>query len=615
MLALFIIKVQGDRMTKQNNTQETTLADLPNWDLSHLYHSPEDKALQADINHITQRCADFAAKYKDKVSLLDSEELANAICEYEQIEDMLGKISSYAQLLYADDMNNPQNSQFYQNIQEQITTLTSQNLFFTLQLNKIDDDKLHAYYQQSKKIAKYWPWIQEIRRLRPYQLEADLERLLHEKSVTGNLAWNRMFDESLAKLRFPFNGEKLTVEEICDKMTDCNQEIRKKAAKSFGKILGSNNNHFSLIINTLVKDKAIEDKWRGFKQPIESRNIANSVENEVVESLLTTVQRNYPTLSHRYYRLKASWFGRKKLHYWDRNAPLPEVQEKIYQWQEAKELVISAYNNFSVEMAQLGERFFTENWIDAPVRPGKASGAFAHPTVPSAHPYIMLNYLGRARDVMTLAHELGHGVHQLLSAQQGALMADTPLTLAETASVFGEQLTFQELLKRTSERKQRRALLASKVEDMLNTVVRQIAFCQFEIQLHQERKQGELTAERINEIWLHTQQESLGEAIILDKEYAYYWSYIPHFIHTPFYVYAYAFGDCLVNSLYALYQNYSAQGRAKEFETKYLDMLRAGGSLRHKELLKPFGLDATDSEFWQQGLNVISRMIDELEQE
>jgi oligoendopeptidase F len=365
---------------------------------------------------------------------------------------------------------------------------------------------------------------------------------------------------------------------------------------------------FALITNTLAKDKEIADRWRGFADIADDRHLSNRVEREVVDALVAAVRAAYPRLSHRYYALKAQWFGKKRLPYWDRNAPLPAVPTRTVGWTEAKNTVLTAYGAFSPKMAEIAERFFDDRWIDAPVRPGKAPGAFAHPTTPSAHPYVLLNYQGKPRDVMTLAHELGHGVHQVLAAPNGALMAPTPLTLAETASVFGEMLTFKKLLAGTRDAKERKAMLAAKVEDMINTVVRQIAFYTFERAVHTERKNGELTAERIGELWLDVQRESLGPAIELKPGYETFWVYIPHFIHTPFYVYAYAFGDCLVNSLYAVYENAS-----DGFVERYLAMLSSGGTKPYAELLAPFGLNARDPMFWQGGLGVIERMISELE--
>lgn len=581
---------------------------LPKWDLKDLYSAPDSKAVQEDIKKLAALCAAFSKKYDGKIAKASGAVLGAAVVEYEKIQELSGKLGSYAQLLYAGDMNNPKNGQFYQNISEQLTTIGSQTLFFTLHLNKIPEKQFQALIKSDKKLAHYAPWLREVRQFKPYQLDDTLEKLLLEKSVTGAAAWSRLFDETLAGLRFPYKGKQLGCEEIISNLSSPDEKVRKESAKVFGKVLGENNKTFSLIMNTLAKDKAVEDDWRGFKRPIDSRNMANAVEAEVVTALLTAVKKSYPKLSHRYYKMKAGWFGKKKLNYWDRNAPLPKAPEKKYSWEEAKELVLSSYYAFSPEIGKIGQKFFDNAWIDVPARAGKASGAFAHPTVPSAHPYLLLNYLGRSRDVMTLAHELGHGVHQVLSAKQGQLMADTPLTLAETASVFGEQLTFREMLRRTKSKAERKVLIAGKVEDMLNTVVRQIAFCNFEIKLHDERRKGELMPERINQIWLEVQSESLGTGIQFDKEYAYYWSYISHFIHSPFYVYAYAFGDCLVNSLYAVYEK-----QPKGFQAKYIEMLKAGGTLRHKELLKPFGLDASKPAFWQQGLDIISGYIDQLE--
>jgi oligoendopeptidase F len=432
--------------------------------------------------------------------------------------------------------------------------------------------------------------------------------LFHEKSVTGAGAWNRLFDETMGALRFKVDGKELAIEQTLSLMQDANGKKRRAASEALAKTFKENLRTFALITNTLAKDKEISDRWRGFKDIADSRHLANRVEPEVVDALVSAVRAAYPRLSHRYYALKAKWFGKKTLPHWDRNAPLPKVESRIIGWDEAKDTVLNAYGAFSPRMADVAEPFFSRNWIDAPARPGKQAGAFSHPTVPSAHPYVLLNYQGKPRDVMTLAHELGHGVHQVLAAPNGALMAPTPLTLAETASVFGEMLTFKALLARTTDVKQRRAMLASKVEDMINTVVRQIAFYSFERKVHTERREGELTAERLGEIWLEVQSESLGPAIDLKTGYENFWVYIPHFIHSPFYVYAYAFGDCLVNSLYAVYEKAD-----KGFADRYLDMLAAGGTKHHKELLAPFGLDATDPKFWSMGLKVVEGLIDELE--
>jgi len=587
-------------------------AKLPEWDLSDLYPGMQAVPLMRDLQRAAQLCERFRKHYEGKVESLPGQTLAEAVAAYETLQDLLGRIGSYAQLCYAKAMTDPETGRFYQNMQEQLTDLSTQTLFFTLAINKISDEAM-AEKLLSPPLRKYAPWLRDVRAFKPYQLADDLEKILHEKVVAGRAAWIRLFDETVASLRFPIGNKKLTEPQALDLLSSREAATRRKTALIIGKVMEEHAPLFALITNTLAKDKDIEDRWRGFKQPVSSRNVSNYIEDKVVETLMATVQRNYPRLSHRYYGVKARWFGKKQLEYWDRNAPLPQDRDRKYSWKEAQELVLTAYRNFSPQLADLGTEFFKKGWIDAPVRPGKAPGAFAHPTVPSAHPYLLLNYQGKTRDVMTLAHELGHGVHQVLSAKQGALMCDTPLTLAETASVFGEQLTFREMLRREQNPRRRKIMIAAKVEDMLNTVVRQVAFCEFEKRVHAERKQGELTASRICDIWMGVQGESFGNSIRIHGNYRYFWTYIPHFIHTPFYVYAYAFGDCLVNSLYAVYEQESARGRGKAFEQKYLAMLEAGGTLRHKELLAPFGLDASKPDFWQQGLNVIAGFIDELE--
>src|SRR5215475_15072954 len=554
---------------------------LPEWDLSDLYPGLDSEALHRDLTDLTENAETFRAAFEGRLAELPGAKLGAAIASYERLQEKIGRIMSYASLVHAGDLSNPEIGRFYQTMQERTNAISTGLLFFTLEINRLDEAGLEAKLNDPV-LARYRPWLRDVRAFRAHQLTDELEKLLHEKSVAGRAAWVRLFDETIADLRFPFRGKELTEPEALDLLSDRDADIRREAALIVGEVLGRNVRTFGLIINTLAKDKEIEDRWRQFVRPISSRNLANFVEDDVVDALITAVRGSYPRLSHRYYRLKADWFGVEELPFWDRNAPLPEEEERTISWPEAAETVLSAYRAFSPEMAAVGGRFFAGRWIDAPVRPGKAPGAFAHPTVPSAHPYLLLNYHGKTRDVMTLAHELGHGVHQVLAAPQGALLADTPLTLAETASVFGEMLTFRALLKQESDPKRRRILLASKVEDMLNTVVRQIAFHEFERRLHDERREGELTSDRIAEIWMATQIESLGPVLRFDEDYRVFWTYIPHFIHTPFYVYAYAFGDCLVNSLYAAYQA-APEGFAK----KYLDMLAAGGSKRHKALLAP----------------------------
>lgn len=582
-------------------------ATLPSWDLSDLYPSPESPAMEADFVASDEAAKRFAAAYAGRLAQISGEELAAAIAEYERIEERLDRIMSYAQLLFSADSTDAKIGRFYQTAGERVTAISTHLLFFTLELNRLDDAVLEQKLAPPA-AARWRPWLRDLRVFRPHQVSDEVEKLLHEKEVTGHSAWSRLFDETVAALRIPVAGEALTVSAALNKLSDADRNVREAAARAVGETFGANIRLFSLITNTLAKDKEIIDTWRRYPRPGSYRNRANMVEDEVVDALVVAVTADFPRLAHRYYTMKAKWLGLPKLQHWDRNAPLPEDDDRIIPWNDATERVLAAYRAFSPELADVGQRFFQRPWIDATLRAGKASGAFAHPTVPSAHPYILLNYHGRTRDVMTLAHELGHGVHQVLAGDQGYLLAGTPLTLAETASVFGEMLTFRALLDAETNPRRRRIMLAAKVEDMLNTVVRQIAFYRFETLLHDERRSGELLPERIGELWLTVQRESLGPAFDFTPEYAVFWSYIPHFIHTPFYVYAYAFGDCLVNALYATFQS-----GHPGFAAKYLEMLRAGGSKRHRELLAPFGLDASDPAFWKKGLEVIAGFIDELE--
>jgi oligoendopeptidase F len=585
----------------------TALANLPEWNLNDLFAGPDDPALQYTIGMAQVESSGFALIYKGKLASLSGDALAVSLKGYEGLSDTLGRIGSYAQLYYVGDTTDSGRAKFYGDINAKLTELSTQLLFYELEFNLLEDAKL-ADALRTPALAHYKPWIDNLRMEKPHQLDAKLEQLFLEKSQTGAGAFNRLFDETMAGLRFEVDGELLTLEPALNMMQSPDEAVRKAGSDALIKTFSANVKLFTLITNTLAKDKSISDQWRGFKDIAAARHLSNRVEPEVVDALTAAVQAAYPDLSHRYYRLKAKWMGKDKLMHWDHNAPLPREDNRVIEWDEAKHTVLSAYGEFSPAMAAIAQDFFDKNWIDAPSRPGKSPGAFAHPTVPSAHPYVLLNYLGKPRDVMTLAHELGHGVHQVLAAPQGALMASTPLTLAETASVFGEMLTFQRLLKAAVDPAKRKIMLASKVEDMINTVVRQIAFYTFERRLHMARKDGELTPDQINSIWMGVQAESLGDAIEFGPGYDVFWTYIPHFIHSPFYVYAYAFGDCLVNSLYARYQE-SSEG----FQDKYFEMLKAGGTQHHSELLKPFGLDATDPAFWQKGLSVISGMIDELE--
>ena len=582
---------------------------LPEWRLEDLYSAMDAPELVADFERALKQSIDFEEKWKGKLAVSAANgQLGVAVQEFEDLQELMGRIGSYAGLLYTGDTSDPERVKFYGDAQQKLTDASSHLLFFGLELNLLEDEQLQNALTKDALAAHFRPWLEDLRMEKPYQLEDRVEQLFHEKALTGSSAFNRLFDETTNGLRFEIAGDELPLERAFNLLQDADEQTRAAAFKSIAAVFNENIRTFSLITNTLAKDKEISDRWRGFEDVADSRHLDNRVERDVVDALVAAVRESYPRISHRYYAMKAKWLGMDKLQAWDRNAPLPETPDALVGWPDAKNTVLSAYHGFLPEMADIARQFFDKNWIDAPAREGKAPGAFAHPTVPSAHPYVLLNYLGKPRDVMTLAHELGHGVHQVLAGKQGALMASTPLTLAETASVFGEMLTFRSMLDKIDDRRERKAMLAQKAEDMINTVVRQIAFYQFERKVHEERRNGEITVEQLGQFWMEVQSESLGPAVELNEGYENFWAYIPHFIHSPFYVYAYAFGDCLVNSLYAVYQN-SESG----FQDKYMDMLKAGGTKHHSELLAPFGLDATDPDFWKKGLSVIEGIIDELE--
>ena len=584
------------------------LGDLPEWDLSDLYTSEDAPELLRDLNWLKKYCTRFSVDYEGKLINLDAAELLEAVRRYEAIDVIAGRIMSFAGLRYYQLTSDPERAKFMSDMQDKLTNLTTPLVFYRLEFNRLDEEALLKLISQNSELARYKPVFDRMRAMKPYQLSDELEKFLHDQSVVGAAAWNRLFDETVASLVFCIDGEELPLEAAANKLSEQNRDTREAAAREIARVLHKSISLFSRIHNTLAKEKDIEDRWRNMPSPQTGRHLSNHVEAEVVEALRDAVVAAYPKLSHRYYALKAKWMGLETMQIWDRNAPLPIEDSKLVDWTTAQEMVLSAYAEFSPEMAEIAKPFFTEGWIDAAVKPGKAPGAFAHPTVTTVHPYVMLNYLGKPRDVMTLAHELGHGVHQVLAASQGELLSSTPLTLAETASVFGEMLTFRKLLSAAKTKKERKVLLAGKVEDMINTVVRQIAFYDFECKLHAARAEGELTPDQINEIWMSVQAESLGPIFEFMDGYETFWSYIPHFVHSPFYVYAYAFGDGLVNALYAVYEEGDP-----DFQKKYFDMLRAGGSKHHKELLAPFGLDASDPAFWDKGLSMISGMIDELE--
>ena len=600
--------LNNTRVFEANSQGGGAFGDLPEWDLSDLYASEDAAELQADLTWLKQSCIDFSNDYEGKLAQLNADEMLKAVERYEAIDIIAGRIMSFAGLRYYQLTTDPERAKFMSDMQDKLTEHTTKLVFYGLEFNRLDEEALSKLLSQNTALARYKPVFDRMRAMKPYQLSDEMERFLHDQSVIGATAWNRLFDETIASLVFTIDGEDLPLEAATNKLSEQDRDTREAAAREIARVLRENTSLFARVHNTLAKDKEIEDRWRKMPTPQTGRHLSNHVEAEVVEALRNAVVAAYPKLSHRYYALKAKWLGLETMQIWDRNAPLPIEDDKLVDWTAAQEMVLSAYAEFSPEMAEIAKQFFTKSWIDAAVKPGKAPGAFAHPTVTTVHPYVMLNYLGKPDDVMTLAHELGHGVHQVLAAQQGELLSSTPLTLAETASVFGEMLTFRKLLAAAKTPQERKVLLAGKVESMINTVVRQIAFYDFECKLHAARGEGELTPDQINAIWMSVQGESLGPVFEFMDGYETFWSYIPHFVHSPFYVYAYAFGDGLVNALYAVYEEGDT-----EFQAKYFDMLRAGGSKHHTELLAPFGLDASDPKFWDKGLSMISAMIDELE--
>ncbi|ABF63302.1 Peptidase M3B oligoendopeptidase-related clade 3 [Ruegeria sp. TM1040] len=583
------------------------LGKLPEWDLSDLYAGEDAAELSRDLDWLQGECAAFAADYEGKLAELDAEGLLTCVHRNEKINNIAGRIMSYAGLRYYQLTTDADRAKFLSDVQEKVTVFTTPLVFFTLEINRIEDAKLDALFEANADLARYKPVFDRIRAMKPYQLSDELERFMHDLGIVGD-AWEKLFDETIAGLTFEIEGEELGIEATLNFLTEQDRSKREAAARELARVFADNIKIFARVHNTQAKEKEIIDRWRGMPSPQMGRHLSNDVEPEVVEALREAVVAAYPKLSHRYYELKRKWLGLDRMQVWDRNAPLPMETTRVVDWEEARATVMEAYEAFDPRMGELAQPFFDKGWIDAGVKPGKAPGAFAHPTVTNVHPYVMLNYLGKPRDVMTLAHELGHGVHQVLAADQGEMLSSTPLTLAETASVFGEMLTFRKMLEKAQTKEERKVLLAGKVEDMINTVVRQIAFYDFECKLHAARAEGELTPEDINALWMSVQAESLGESFDFMEGYETFWAYIPHFVHSPFYVYAYAFGDGLVNALYSVY----AEG-AEGFEDKYFDMLKAGGSKHHKELLAPFGLDASDPKFWDKGLSMISGLIDELE--
>ena len=581
---------------------------LPGWDLSDLYKGIDDPAIEKDLEKYQKDNLSFAKKYKGKIAGLSAAEFAKMLQTYEKMVIRAENLASFASLNMNTQMKNAKAVAFYQTISEKLTDYGKPVVFFTLEINKLSDAQVKELLKD-KAVAFYKPWLERIRRFKKYELSEELEELLLEKSLTSGSAWVRLYEESSSRLVYTVDGKNYNDAEISKLLLDKDPKVREKAGKELNRVSKENSALYSFIYNMVIKDKATEDAKRGFKTPIAERNLAENVEDAAVEALAESVRKKYAEISHRFYKLKAKWLGVKKIQYWDRNAPLPFCHDTHYSWKEAVNTVLNAYHEFSPKLHAQAVDFFKNDWIDVPPRDGKRSGAFAHSCSNEMHPYLFLNFVGKQNDVLTLAHELGHGCHMRLSKAQGALNDDMPMTLAEVASVFGEMVTFQSLLRRTTDDKDKLCLIAGKVNDMINTALRQISFHFFETRAHNERKNGELSDERLCQIWVEEMRACLGPSVVVDENSAHIWSQVGHFFFLPFYVYAYSFADCLVNSLYQVYQ----EGSVKNFEDKYLDMLAHTGSKKYDQLLKPFGLDAKSPEFWNKGLSLISGYIDELE--
>ena len=583
---------------------------LPAWDLSDLYRGLDDPQITRDLTLYQKSATAFAKKYKGKLAQLSAQEFAAMAADCEARSVLGNKLGVFAYLSMVTQMKNSAAMTFYQNISEKLNDYSKPVIFLSLELNALPQSTIDLWMKDGK-AAYFKPWLMRIRTFKDYELSEEIEEILHEKSVTSGEGWERLYEETSARLKYVVDGKEYNDAEISKLTLDKDAAVRAKAGREIARVCTENAPLFVLNYNMVIKDKAIEDIKRGFKSPVSSQNIANRVDDKSVAALSEAVRSRYSDIAHRFYKLKAKWLGVKKLEYWDRNAPLPFEVDKHYSWDEAVAVVLKAYQEFSPRLYELAQDFFNpqRSWIDVPPRDGKRSGAFAMPLPEAYHPYLFLNFTGRQNDVLTLAHELGHGCHMRLSSKQGDLNDATPLTLAEVASVFAEMLTFQSLLRQATDPKEKLCLIAGKVNDMINTSIRQIAFHFFETRVHAERRTGEVSQTRLAQIWREEMSASLGKYVNIDAVTENNWAQVGLFFWKPFYVYAFSFADCLVNSLYQVYQN---SGDAS-FADKYLDMLSKTGITRYDELLKPFGLNAKSPEFWDFGLNLISRYIDELE--
>ena len=576
------------------------------WNLGDLYAGMDDPQLDADMDACDAEAAALSADYRGRVAELSAAGLASLIVRYEALGDRAGRIGAFASLNWTQNTEDPARGALLQRVTERGSRLSQQLVFLDLELAAAPDETAAAWLADPA-LAHWRHWLQMVRIFKPHLLSEPEEKLLTEKSVTGAAAWGRFFDEVQGAARYELDGEQLTRDQALSKLYEQDRDLRRRAAAAVTTGLKAMQRTNTYIFNTLAADKASDDRLRHFSTWISGRNLGNQVDDRTVEALVEAVTGRYDIVA-RYYALKRRLLGLDELFDYDRYAPLPAA-DRFYPWPQAQQIVLDAYGRFHPRMAEVAGWFFERRWIDAPPRPGKMGGAFSHGTVPSAHPYILLNYDAKPRDVMTLAHELGHGVHQTLAGVQGVLMADTPLTTAETASVFGEMLVFQDLMARESDPATRLGMLTGKIEDSFATAFRQISMNRFEHAMHTARREeGELTTERLSELWLATQRPMFGDSVTLTEDYGLWWSYVPHFLSAPGYVYAYAFGELLVLALYARYQQQS-----DGFADRYLAMLTAGGSDWPHEIVKPLGVDLTDPGFWGNGLDILEGLVAEAE--
>ena len=584
---------------------------LPEWNLADLYAGREDPRIETDLAAAKAANDELASLEGLFLQARGEPERLGVLLDrgvrlYEQATNGLWGVGAYAGLAASTARDDPAGAKFEADLRARSSQIASESLFFSLELNQLEDHELEAALEVHPAAQRWRPWLRRLRLSRPHELTPDLERYIVDRGpAVAN--WVRLYDETLAKLTASVGKESLTLPEALNRLSDPDGKRRKAAADGLAKALEERASTQGLVMNTLAFEKQVEDRWRRFDSPAQSRHLANEVDADAVDALEQAVVEAYPRLSHRYYALKAKVMGRKTLDYWDRNAPLTAAAPRNYDWTEAQGIVLESFQALAPKFAHTARTFFDKPWIDARPRAGKQSGAYSHPVTAERHPYVFMNYMGERRDVLTLAHELGHAVHQTLCAPLGTLLADTPLTLAETASIFGEGLVFDRLLAEAAP-KDRMGLLAGKIEDGLNTVVRQIAFHRFERRFHEARKDGELSPDQIGKLWLDVMGESLGPAVVLNEGYEHYWAYVSHFVHAPFYVYAYAFGDLLVRGLME-----KRREDPESFAPLYEDLLAAGGTRTYVEALKPFGLNPREKAFWAAGCAQLERLVDEFE--